>query len=158
MQRVVILGRGASGKSTFAHILGEITNLPVIELDQHFWQESLTPTPREDWVAIQERLIRREEWIMDGDLGPYDIVDRRLQAADTIILLDFSLMRCAWRAVRRSRERADFWLWLITYRRRSLPALRTAISTHGANTTVHVFRHPRQVNDFITHAGTRPPG
>ena len=31
MQRVVILGRGASGKSTLARALGRVTNLPVLE-------------------------------------------------------------------------------------------------------------------------------
>ncbi len=49
---------------------------------------------------------------MDGDLGPYDQLDVRLVSADTIILLDFPLLLCAWRAMRRSRERTDFWLWL----------------------------------------------
>jgi hypothetical protein len=48
---------------------------------------------------------------MDGDFGPYDVLDVRLQAADTVVFLDFSPARCAWRAVRRSRERADFWWW-----------------------------------------------
>lgn len=36
MMRVVILGRGASGKSTLARTLGAITRLPVIELDKIF--------------------------------------------------------------------------------------------------------------------------
>jgi hypothetical protein len=42
-------------------------------------------------VAIQEKLVAAEGWIMDGDLGPYDAVEVRLRAADTIIFLDFSL-------------------------------------------------------------------
>jgi adenylate kinase family enzyme len=36
MKRVVILGRGAAGKSTLAKRLGSITRLPVIELDKIF--------------------------------------------------------------------------------------------------------------------------
>jgi hypothetical protein len=51
---------------------------------------------------------------MDGDLGPYDLINVRLQAADTVVFLGFSPLRCAWRAIRRSRERADFWRWLLT--------------------------------------------
>jgi hypothetical protein len=51
---------------------------------------------------------------MDGDLGSYDVVDVRLRVADTIVFLDFSRLRCAWRAFRRLRERADFWHWLRT--------------------------------------------
>ena len=73
-------------------------------------------------MAIQQELVERERWIMDGDLGPYDVVDLRLRAADTVIFLDFSLARCAWRAIRRSPERADFWPWPVAYRRRSLPS------------------------------------
>src|SRR5258706_4554028 len=113
MQRVVILGRGASGKSTLARALGAVTKLPVIELDKLFWQPGLLPTPRESWCAVQERLARQEQWIMDGDLGPYDAVQARLPKADTVILFDFSLLPCAWQAIQRSRERPDLCRWLI---------------------------------------------
>src|SRR5688572_6831124 len=116
MNRVMIIGRGASGKSTLARRLGEITGLPVIELDKLFWRPDLTATPKEQWQALQQSLGQQEKWIMDGDLGPYDSVEVRLREADTIILLDFSLLRCAWRAFWRSRERSDFWQWLIMYR------------------------------------------
>ena len=112
MKRVLILGPGASGKSTLAARLGELTDLPVIELDKVFWQPGLLPTPRDQWVELQQKLVDEDQWIIDGDLGPYDAVEARLRAADTIILLDFWFVRCAWRALRRSRERADFWLWL----------------------------------------------
>src|ERR1700734_3295546 len=111
MKRVVILGRGASGKSTLARRLGSITGLPVIEADKIFWQPGLIPTARERWVAIQEEIVAEDRWIIDGDLGRYDAVEVRLRAADTIILLDFSLLRCGLQAMRRSPERSDFWFW-----------------------------------------------
>jgi Isopentenyl transferase len=38
VKRVMIVGPGAAGKSTFAVRLAEITGLPVIELDQLFWR------------------------------------------------------------------------------------------------------------------------
>jgi adenylate kinase family enzyme len=132
MQRVVILGRGGSGKSTLARQLGEITGLRVIELDKIFWQPGLRPTPRERWVEIQQELAAEDEWIMDGDLGPYDAVEVRLRAADTVLFLDFSLLRCAWRALRRSREGRDFWLWLLQYRWKSRPLLMKAISEYAS--------------------------
>ncbi len=94
---------------------------PVVELDALLWSEDLTtPTPQR-WAEIQRDLVRAPEWILDGDLGPYDVLDVRLRAADTVVLLDLSLLRCAWRALRRSRERADFWWWLLAYRRRWRP-------------------------------------
>ncbi|PYT67115.1 MAG: adenylate kinase [Acidobacteria bacterium] len=146
MKRVAIIGRGASGKSTLAMRLGEITRLP---LDKVFWQPRLVATPRDHWVAIQERLVAEEEWIMDGDLGLYDVVEIRLRSADTILFLDFSLLRCAWRAIRRSRERADFWRWLLAYRWQGRPALMEAIAKHAVHADLHVFRNPEALRRFV---------
>ena len=109
VKRTVILGPGGAGKSVFAHQLGEATGLPVVELDQLFWKTDLTLTPPDEWAAVQEELVTRPAWIPDGDLGPYDVVEVRLSAADTVIILDISRWRCAWRTLRRSRERWDFW-------------------------------------------------
>jgi adenylate kinase family enzyme len=149
MKRIVILGRGASGKSTLANRLGEVTGLPVIELDKLFWLSGMTATPRDQWVSLQENLVAEDRWIMDGDLGPYDAVEVRLRAADTIIFLDFSLVLCAWRAVRRSRERSDFWRWLVAYRFESRPILMQAIAKHAASAQLRVLRNPEAVARFI---------
>jgi adenylate kinase family enzyme len=149
MKRVVILGRGASGKSTLAARLGQITGIPVIELDKIFWQAGLVGLPRDRWIAVQEGLAAGERWIMDGDLGPYDAVEVRLRAADTILFLDFSLVRCAWRAIRRSRERSDFWRWLVAYRWKSRPGLMKAMANHAADAELHVFRNPEELARFV---------
>jgi len=151
------MGRGAAGKSVLAARLGELTGVPVIELDQHFWPPGLIATPRDEWAAAQRRLAWRESWIMDGDLGPYDVPGARLAAADTIIFLDFSLPRCAWRAIRRSPERADFWRWLLRYRRRSRPAVLRAIAAYAGSAEVHVLRDPRAVSRFLAQV-TRDHG
>jgi adenylate kinase family enzyme len=152
MKRVLILGRGASGKSTLAKRLGAITGLPIIELDKIFWRPGLIATPREQWVAMQEQLVAGDRWIIEGDLGPYDDLEVRLRAADTIIFLDFSLARCAWRAIRRSHQRADFWRWLLAYRYRSRPILRAAIANHAPNAMLHLFRSPKAVGQFVADA------
>jgi adenylate kinase family enzyme len=149
MQRVVILGRGASGKSTLARSLGARTGLPVIELDKVFWQPGLVATPHDAWAALQEKLAADDRWIMDGDLGPFDVVEVRLRRADTVIFLDFSLFRCATRAMRRSPERFDFWRWLLTYRRRSRPLLLEAISRHAPNAALHRIPTPAALDRFV---------
>jgi len=152
MKRVVIIGRGASGKSTLARRLGAITGLPVIEVDKIFWQPGLIATPREQWIVMQEKLVAGDGWIMDGDLGPYDAVEVRLRAADTIIFLDFSLVRCAWRAIRRSGERGDFWRWLLAYPYQSRLILKAAIANQAPNAVVHVFRSPKALRRFVADA------
>ena len=57
----------------------------------------------------------------------------------------YSLARCGWRAARRSRERWDFWWWVLTYRRTSLPAILRTPTT----ATRHVFRNPGQTEAFL---------
>ena len=156
MKRLVIIGPGASGKSTLALRLAEVTGLPVVELDKLFWRPGLLPTPRDEWVAAQQRLVLGEGWIMDGDLGPYDAIETRLRAADTVIFLDFSVIRCAWRALRRSRERADFWHCLFAYRRKNRPLLLKAIAEHSPTARLYVLRNPQAVRLFLRMIGDTP--
>jgi hypothetical protein len=114
----------------------------VIELDKIFWRPGLVATPIDEWRRIQGTLIEQATWIMDGDLGPYDAVDVRLRAADTVIFLNFSIIRCAWRAFLRSRERWDFWRWLLSYR---AEPIFEAIRAHAPEATVYVLRRPRDL-------------
>jgi adenylate kinase family enzyme len=150
MKRVVILGPGGSGKSTLARQLSKITGLRLFEIDKLFWQPGLVAMSHDQWIAIQRQILaENNEWIIDGDLGPYDVVEVRLRAADTVIFLDLSLARCVWRASRRSRERADFWLWLLQYHRESHPLLMKAISEHAPAAKLHLLRNPKEVEQFL---------
>ncbi|MFC4946277.1 hypothetical protein [Pseudonocardia sp. GCM10023141] len=153
MVRMVVLGRGAAGKSALAARLGAITGAPVIELDTVFWNADLTVTPPAEWAAVQRDLAAGSSWILDGDLGPYDVLDVRLRRADTVVVLDLSLARCAWRALRRSRERIDFWRWVVTYRRRWLPAIMAAIAQRAPDARVHVLHRPRDVRELVRGTG-----
>ena len=140
MNRVVIIGRGASGKSALAVRLAEITRLPGIELDKAFWRPGLvaTPgaTPRDQW------LVAEEGWIMDGDLGPYDALEIRLRAADKTLFWTSRWPACGWGAIRRSPERTDFWRsWRIVGKAVRFSCKQSP--TTRARGTSHVFRNPR---------------
>jgi len=150
VRRVVVLGRGGAGKSVLARQIGELTGLPVIELDSLFWQPGLTAADPAEWAERQRELTHREAWILDGDLGPYDRgLDVRLRAADTIIVLDFTFMRCAWRTILRGRERAGYWRWVWAYRRQSLPKIMRAIRQDAPHARVCVLRTPAMVRRLV---------
>ena len=152
MQRVIVLGPGAAGKSTFARALGHQTAIPVVELDSLFWSSALEPTPPDLWIRRQEELCASPQWILDGDLGPYDILDVRLRRADTVVLFDLRTWRCVWRALRRGRERADFWRWLLTWRRRYRSVLLDRIATFAPQATLVVIHGPRDVKALLRRA------
>jgi adenylate kinase family enzyme len=149
VKRVVILGPGGAGKSTLARHLSALMGLPVIELDQHFWTEDLRPLSKEQWRSVQKELVQTPDWIMDGDLGPYDVLEPRLTLADTVVVLDFSRWRCVLRSLRRSCERLDFWRWLWTWRRTSRPQLLAAIATFAENAVVEIITSPRALEDWL---------
>jgi adenylate kinase family enzyme len=158
VRRVVVLGRGGAGKTTFARRLGAIIGLPVIELDREFWQQGVQPLAPEQWAQVQVRLCAADRWIMDGDLGPYDVLEERLSRADTVVLLDFSLLRSVWRAARRGRERADFWRWVWSYRRRYRPALLAAVARTAPHPATSVLRGPRAAQRFLDRAAREVSG
>jgi len=96
-------------------------------------------------VQVQSELATADHWIIDGDLGPYDVLAPRLSQADTVMVLDFGLLHCLRRAGRRSRQHADFLWWVITWRRRSRPIVLQAVAVHGRGAEVRLVRTPGQL-------------
>lgn len=86
MERVVVFGRGGAGKSTFTLDLSRATGLPVVDLDKQFWSTSQDPLPPNEWARVQKQLAASQQWILDGDLGPYDAPATRLRRADTVVI------------------------------------------------------------------------
>ena len=150
VRRVVILGRGGAGKSTLARRLGGVTGLPVVELDTLFWQPGLAPADPGAWAARQRELVQPDAWILDGDLGPYDVaLGARLRAADTVVVLDLAFWRCAWRTIRRGREQGGYWRWVWKYRRESLPEVMRAVTANAPHAQVRVLRSPGMTRRFL---------
>ena len=46
MQKVLVIGSGGAGKSTFARHLGTLLNIDVIHLDALYWHPGWVETPR----------------------------------------------------------------------------------------------------------------
>lgn len=99
-RKVLVMGSPGAGKSTFARRLGEATGLPVIHLDQHFWNSGWVATPPELFRQRVEALVAQPAWIMDGDYG--GTMDLRMSAADTLIYIDMPRWLCMWGVFTRS--------------------------------------------------------
>ena len=99
MQRVLVIGCSGAGKSTFARALGKQTGLPVVHIDQLFWQPNWKQVPQEIYFARLDQAVAGEQWIIDGN-NP-STLDRRIPRADTIIWLRRSRAVCYWRIFRR---------------------------------------------------------
>ncbi len=104
--KIIIVGSGGSGKSTYAKQLGIVTGLPVIHLDNEFWRPGWVETPREEWIEKQKQFISGGKWIIDGNYG--GTLELRFEAADLVIFLDINRLVCVWSAARRTgKKRSD---------------------------------------------------
>ena len=67
MKRVLVIGSGGAGKSTFATRLGARLGLPVIHLDRVYWQPGWVETPKDEWLRKVEEMCAADAWVMDGN-------------------------------------------------------------------------------------------
>ncbi len=98
MKRILIVGRGCSGKSTLAKSLGEKLQLPVYHLDQYFWKENWVPLAEEEKQKIHAELIDSDSWIIEGST---EFLEDRAKRADTFIVLDLPVWKTLPSWVRR---------------------------------------------------------
>jgi adenylate kinase family enzyme len=109
MRKVLVIGSGGAGKSTFARRLGARLKIKVIHLDSLYWRPGWAETPKAEWLKCVEELLKEESWIMDGNYS--GTLELRLESCDTVIFLDLPRSVCLWRVVKR----------LLQYRNRSRP-------------------------------------
>lgn len=93
MERVMIIGCGGAGKSTLARALGEKTGLPVVHLDQIWWEPGYWQhLDREEFDERLAAELRKPRWILDGNFNR--TIEARLEACDTVIYLDLPRLVC----------------------------------------------------------------
>jgi adenylate kinase family enzyme len=74
MRRVLILGSGGAGKTTFSKLLSAKTGLPLIHLDSFFRNPGWGESGKAEWRQKVQELCLQSEWIMDGNYsGTIDI-------------------------------------------------------------------------------------
>ncbi len=170
MQRVMIIGCGGTGKSTLARHMGAITGLPVIHLDQHYWQPGWVSLDKASWEKRVRELMDKPRWIMDGNYG--GTMDLRMEQSDTIIFLDRSRWICLYRVVRRTlgnlgRTRPDlapncperftweFLTYIYRYNRTRRPGILRKLKTMNDHKKIYHLLSDREMQQFLDGLGER---
>lgn len=100
MKRIVIIGSGGAGKSTFARRLSKANGIEVIHLDKIYWQPNWIKPNKQEWRAnLANLVVEKDSWIMDGN---YDSsLEIRLDKCDTVIFLEMPRTICLYRVLKR---------------------------------------------------------
>jgi hypothetical protein len=99
LKRIAVIGPIGAGKSRLAGQLGAKLSVPVVHLDRVYWKPGWVRTPQDEWVAAQRREVAKESWIVEAQYD--DMLPDWIDAADTIVYLDVSPLKCLWRVSRR---------------------------------------------------------
>ncbi|MBO0721819.1 MAG: DNA topology modulation protein [Blastocatellia bacterium] len=170
MRKILIIGSGGAGKSTFARRLSKIINIEVVHLDTLYWKPGWAKTPDVEWRKTVEALIERDSWIMDGNYS--NTLDVRFKACDTMILLDLPTRVCLWRVLKRmveyrNRKRPDlaegcyekfdleFLLWVWNYRKRTKPKILKLIEENCHGKRVIRLRSTTEVKRYLSDLSLR---
>ena len=169
MKKVLVIGPGGAGKSTFATRLGELLKLEVIHLDQIYWRAGWIETPKDEWRKTVAELLNRDSWIIDGNYS--GTLRDRIEASDTVIFLDLPRRVCLWRVLRRAvvyrnKQRPDmaegcaerfnleFVIWVWNYARRTRPKVVDLLQSKAATKKIVWLRSRSGVEKFLTIEAT----
>ena len=82
-----------------AKALANSLKLPIIHLDQEYWQAGWVESPLDLWKCRVDELLKIPRWVMDGNYG--GTLEKRLAVCDAVVFLDLSRQACFARVFRR---------------------------------------------------------
>lgn len=167
MERILVIGCSGAGKSTVSRELGKILDIEVVHLDNLLWKSGCNLTEPSEEPEMLREILDRPRWIMDGNYTAS--LPMRLNAADTVVVVDFHRLRCLAGALKRlmryrGRNRPDmgggceeelnlaFLKWIWDYPKKERPQLMHNVRQHGAHAQVIFLQRPADVERFLKTA------
>lgn len=100
MERILITGSSAAGKTTLGKELSKKLNLKLFHLDKYFWKPNWVKPELDEWRETVFSLVEGDKWIIEGNYG--STFDIRFPKATMIIHFEISPYICLYRAIKRS--------------------------------------------------------
>lgn len=159
MKKIIIIGCPGAGKSTFARRLQEKLNIPLYYLDMIWHKPDKTTVLREEFDMHLQEIMRQDEWIIDGNYQR--TLEMRLQAADTVFLLDYPVEVCLAGARERvGKKRVDMpWMeeeldegfrqWILDFSKEQLPVIYDLLKQYEKERKIFVFKSREEAERYF---------
>lgn len=159
MEKVIVIGCPGSGKSTFARMLRDATNLPLYYLDMIWHKPDKTNISTEEFDERLKEIIRKEQWIIDGNY--LRTLELRLKQCDTVFFLDFPLEVClsgVESRIGKKREDMpwvetefdnDFKQWIHDFSKDQLPEINTLLEKYRTDKNIVIFKTRNEMEQYV---------
>lgn len=159
MKKIMVVGSPGAGKSTFARKLQEKTNFPLYYLDMLWHRADKTNVSRKEFDARLGEILQKDAWIIDGNYQR--TLEMRLQACDTVFLLDFPLEIClagVESRIGKPREDmpwvetefdAEFKQWILDFPTNQLPQIYALLEKYKENKEIIIFKSRKVADAYL---------
>ena len=159
MKKIIVIGCPGSGKSYFSKKLKDILNYPIYHLDLIWNKPDKTTISREEFDSILNKIFLEDTWIMDGNYQR--TLEMRINACDTIILLDFDLEVSLEGATSRVGQQRDDMPWkeeslseefknkILSFREEKLPEIYKLLDKYKDEKEIIIFKNREESNNFL---------
>lgn len=159
MKKIIVIGCPGSGKSYFSKKLKDILNYPIYHLDLIWNKPDKTTISREEFDSILNKIFLEDTWIMDGNYQR--TLEMRINACDTIILLDFDLEVSLEGATSRVGQQRDDMPWkeeslseefknkILSFREEKLPEIYKLLDKYKDEKEILIFKNREESNNYL---------
>ena len=159
MKRILVIGCPGAGKTYFSKKLKEIMGLPVVHMDNLYWNEDKTSISFDELNKKLLPYLQNEEWIVDGNY--HDTLKLRLEYATDVFFLKMPREQCIEGILERiDQPRDDIpWVetkkdavelieWTIDYEERT-KADEEALLKEYPNVKVHIIKNRDDADNYL---------
>ena len=167
MDKIMIIGFSGCGKSTLARRLGASLGIEPLHFDTIHWLPGWVESSEEYKIERVKKELEKDRWIIEGSYRRI-LRKERIDAADTVIFLDFNRFLCLYRVIKRRimysgktrpdmgagcEEKIDFEFlrWVFwggrKKRKRNLELMERLKGIEGKN--AYTFTNPRELERFV---------
>lgn len=158
MQKIIVIGCPGSGKSTFSRALRDKLGLPLHYLDMLWHKPDKTTVSREEFDKKLSEILKSDEWIIDGNFNR--TLEMRVEACDTVFLLDFPVDVCLSGVESRigtKREEMpwveeefdpEFKEWIINFPKDKLPYIYQTLDKYRDKNIV-IFKSRSELSEYL---------
>ena len=159
MKKVIVIGCPGAGKSTFSGKLRDKTGLPLFHLDMIHHRPDRTTVSKEEFDAKLRAILEQDQWIIDGNYNR--TMEMRMEACDTVFLLDYPVELCLEGAKARiGTKREDLpWVeeeldeefrqWILDFPATQLPNIYELLEKYRDGKEIHIFHSRDDADHYL---------